>query len=247
MISLFKKSLDQVMTENLKSFTFENITWFALSVNSTTFKNQILNQQLTLKDHNSTLFQQLSANHHHFGLSQGLSYQGATSIEAQKLAHELMDMAFSWMCEFPKEGLRKTKPEGISEAEELKAKEWLRVSLIVVDKALDDFIKKERAEIDDLVFQCLVFAGHQDAERTAPAQWRILLFQLDIQLIFQNDGGLYCQIFQDRPSGRSSTPALAALFYSQRGPIFDQFVQLINKISVISKNYIFYQNPTTKS
>lgn len=238
MINWFKKSLDQVITENLEIFSFQEITWLALSVNSTAFKNQIINQQLTLKDKKSTLYQQLSAENHQFGCSNGSDYKGVSTLEAKKLFYELMDAAFVWMCEFPKTSLRKPQPEGISEAEELKAKEWLRVSLTVVNKALDDFIKRDKADQDDLVFQCQVFAGQKDVTAEAPQEWRILLFQLDIQLIFQTDGGLSCRVFQDRPAERSSTPALAAIFYAQRGPVFDQFVGLINKISMISKSYI---------
>lgn len=242
MINLFKKitglfgsTLEQTIEHNLKDFEINQLQWMALSLNANMFHQMSENQQLTLEDSRQKIFYRLGDQKFHFGKTPGSDYKGSPDSPAFKLSLELMDAGLMWMTSFPTQFLKQDKPQGISEAEELKAFEWLRVSFVVLKEAMDDLLKElEQSCPSEQLFQAQLFAGH----RNGCFEWRLLLFQLDIQLIFQKDGGLLCSVYNDIPHQPSKGPAHRALYYAQRGPVFDLMVELINKTSLLSRAYL---------
>lgn len=242
MMNLFKKitglfggSLEQTIEQNLRDFDINQLEWMALSLNANIFHQMSENQQLTLEDSRQKIFYRLGDQKFHFGKTHGSEYKGGADLEAFKLSLELMDAGLMWMTSYPTSLLKQDKPQGISEAEELKAFEWLRVSFVVLKEAMDDLLKElEQNRPTDQLFQAQIFAGL----RNGCFEWRLLLFQLDIQLIFQEDGGLLCSVYNDIPHQPSKGPAHRALYYAQRGPVFDLMVELINKTSLLSRAYL---------
>lgn len=243
MIYLFKKllhhfsktSLESTIEQNLKDFQIDQLKWMALSLNAHLFQGMNENQQLTLEDKNQKIYYRLAPQKIHFGKTSGTEYQGDLSLKAYEMCLELMDVGLLWMSTFPVPLLKNKTPEGISVVEEQKAYEWLKVSFVVLKDAMDTLLKEiDQNRPTEQLFQAQLFAGLRDDT----FEWRLLLFQLDIQLIFQKDGGILCTVYNDVPHQESVGPAHKALYYAQRGPVFDLIIELINKTSLLSRAYL---------
>jgi hypothetical protein len=120
--------------------------------------------------------------------------------------------------------------EQLDEQTELRALEWVRVSLRTLKGAI-----KSCLDDKDKIFQCSLYFGVNP--KTSQETWRIIAFNLDIFVFFRNDGVIQVTVYNDFDwtNQISQKPALQALFTRLKNPLMDELIQLLSEIGAAAQ------------
>ncbi len=120
--------------------------------------------------------------------------------------------------------------QGVPNLQEAQGYEWLRVSLELLKKALED-VRMARSQGGPEVCQGLLFCGNHPVRKQFV--FRLRLFNLDIEAMEDDKKALRVQVFdkknQDTFSGVQ--PSLQTVFHAQKAPIIDSFIQILPSLS----------------
>lgn len=113
---------------------------------------------------------------------------------------------------------------------EFKAKQWLDASLGTLGRALDQFDTRQ-----DLVLTGAIFSGLEpDTQRKV---LRVLIFNLDIFLYFENDFSLRVVVFDDKNTGPGSakSPSFQQIIKVTKPQIYDEIIKLVHQIATVGE------------
>lgn len=232
MFSLFKqiKNAEPAFAKWMKESAKKPWKWAALEVNS----ESLGVRRLSIKHEDSV-----------FGLellpdlkltlqveNKNLFCAKAPKTQAESFANATQDTFLTWMSQTPRSELDK-RIENLNEdllPQEDRALMWLQTSFQVIDQALNECVDPKA----DTVLQAKIFAGKPTHLKDSESfEWRIILFEVDFQVIFRKDGRLEVKVFrpQNDPKKRTDAgPDLHAVFALRRREVYDLFVQQINLI-----------------
>ena len=111
-------------------------------------------------------------------------------------------------------------------AEEEKALEWIRVSFLVLEKAIIESLSNP-----EFLFQLLLFFGINP--KTEAREIRVVAFNLDIKFELRPSGILRIKIFNDKEglTGSQKVAALQGDFDIRKREMFDELTKLMGALS----------------
>lgn len=124
----------------------------------------------------------------------------------------------------------KRQASGSFNPQEAQGKEWLRVSLEVLKKALAN-VAQERSKDGPEVLQGLLFCGYHPTNNKFT--FRLRIFNLDIEVIEDETQSLRVMVFdkKNKDSFSGLEPALKMVFIQEKAPVLDQFITLLPNLS----------------
>jgi|GEM_PF-4146193 hypothetical protein len=178
----------------------------------------------------------LQASHKNLYKGRPTNGQGSDFINA------VQDTLFEWMSLSPRPKLDE-RIEKVNEAlleQEDRALMWLKTSFQVIEQALQECMPDASSGPSHAI-QAKIFAGQPPHLKDTQAfEWRLILFEIDFQVIFREDARLEVKVYraQKDPKKKSGGPDLHAVFGPRRREVYDLFVQelqLIGRASSIPK------------
>lgn len=161
-----------------------------------------------------------------------------TQNQGPNFVNAAQDILFEWSCLAPRPRLEQ-EIEQIDEAlleQEDRALTWLKTSFQVIEKALNE-CETPRDPKAPSILQAKFFAGlppRPKAKDKNAFEWRLILFDIDFQIIFREDARVEVKVFRSQNDPKKSAqgrPDLHALFALRRREVYDLFVQEINLIA----------------
>lgn len=112
-------------------------------------------------------------------------------------------------------------------AENEKALEWIKVSFIVLEKAI-----KESLTNSDLLFQLQLFFGINP--KTNLTEMRAIIFNLDIKFVILDNGLMRVIVYDDKNQlhGTTTRPSLSGDFSFRKREIFDEIIKILALLSL---------------
>lgn len=225
--------------QNLQSFYKQikvcDIRWISLAINKKTIAKSLLTKELEvylplksyslkLADTPNGLFFQIGENQKQKAQSTAKHAEGH-SQNFNAFIHELLE---DQILKFQKILNSKVSPTLSPNelAQEEKALEWLKVTSVVLEKAVLESLTNP-----DLLFQMLLFMGVNPKNQLS--EIRLIIFNLDMKLIFLENGFIRIIIFDDKNKefGQSQNAALTGDYIFRKREIFDEFTKILSTLS----------------
>lgn len=121
------------------------------------------------------------------------------------------------------ETLKKSPPTGGDQTQEARGEEWLKTSLLVLERALNGLGEQQR-------LQCTWFCGQKDGLMLM----RVIIFNLDLSFTYHHDKTalqVTCFNKKDAAEFNYQKADFDGVFVARAFPVFDQAIKLMQKIS----------------
>lgn len=219
--------------ENFYQHTgLKEATWISLAINKFTIANSDLTKELEILTKTNKFQLEIARVNNRFRhqLWQNKHLRGKTQIDLHSPLLAEFNFLFDQLIEnqlliFQKElnaHISEKEIQAIDRSQDEKALEWIRVSFLVLIKAIEESLTNE-----NYLFQTLFFIGINP--KTELLEIRLLTFNLDILFVLLKNGLLRVRIYNDLDGlqGSSKKASLEGDFYFKKREIFDEAIKLI--------------------
>jgi len=228
----------------IDQWSIDQSSWLGLSVNTTNYKNTHTNLQIESlygNDQNMIQWGKESENKSHLSLikntkvfkSGGVGAKDHIGIET--LIHSVMhlhlirsrELLINWAKSRGNQNLETQSIPKINEEE--KTLEWIKVSFVVLKKALDQVLQDPTSTI-----QYMLFCGKQPQQ---PFRFKLRLYNLDIEFIENDHRQVFLSVY-DKKQADTFQPehlVLKGSIHQLINPIVDEMIKLLPYLEMITK------------
>ncbi len=243
-MNLFLKFKSYFLTksrfDNLKEFyelpDLQKAHWISIAINKNMIQESFLTKEIDLLCENR-VFSIKSAEKNHIFTNVIWENSKLMHSEIINLGHPALN-AFNNIYKFLiekeltifKENLRQENADSnLSKTEIIdseKALEWIKVSFAILEKAIIESLTNA-----EMLFQLMMFFGKNP--KGDLHQFRIIVFNLDIEITLTPQNSLSILIFNDKNLGYGATksPSLRGEFRHRKKEIFDEIIKLLSVLS----------------
>lgn len=232
---LFSRNIRETMEQFYQHAGLENPQWVSVTANKKSFEGSLLSRELEIRTPHDASLARFALNDNggtaelwknQTSLARG-SYQenDSTASGFNTLIDQLIEKKIHQYQRKLQVLDNKTFTAGEVSTED-KALEWMKVSFMMLEKAVIQSLTDP-----GLLFQALFFMGTNP--KSGVEEMRLIVFNLDIKFEFLDNNLLRVRIYNDKNEefGTAKKASLEGDFNYRKREMFDEFIRLLSAVS----------------